>query len=75
MEFPKKKNYESFENWKCKISRKFWTYCLFNLLLFVRNKKSENRSEEAAIKIVVSREKIKKSENPWKTTLKESNYL
>ena len=41
------------------------TAYLINTLLFVRNKKtSENRSAEAAIKIVVSREKNKKSENP-----------
>ena len=62
MEFPKKKNYGSSENWKFKNDRNFQlTAYSINTLLFVRNKqKSENRSAEAAIKIGVPREKIKK---------------
>ena len=63
-------------NGNLKYDRNFQlTVYLINTLLFVRNKQtSENRSAEAAIKIGVSREKLKSRENPWKTTLKESSY-
>ena len=60
-------------NGNLKYDRNFQlTVHLINTLLFVRNKEtSENRSAEAAIKIGVSREKLKSRENP---TLKESSY-
>ena len=68
MEFPKKKNCESFDESfekNLKYDRNFQlTAYLINTLLFVRNKQtSENRSAEAAIKIGVPREKIKKYKN------------
>ena len=62
MEFPKKKNYGSSESSKLKNDRNFQlTAHLINTLLFVRNKQtSENRSAEAAIKIGVPMDRIKK---------------
>ena len=62
MEFPKKKNMEVTRIENLKYDRNFQlTAYLINTLLFVRNKQtSENRSAEAAIKIGVPREKIKK---------------
>ena len=62
MEFPKKKIMEVSRIENLKYDRNFQlTAYLINTLPFVRNKQiSENRSAEAAIKIVVPREKIKK---------------
>ena len=62
MEFPKKKIMEVSRIENLKYDRNFQlTAYLINTLLFVCNKQtSENRSSEAAIKIGVPREKIKK---------------
>ena len=62
MEFPKKKIMEVSRIENLKYDRNFQlTAYLINTLLFVCNKQtSENRSLEAAIKIGVPREKIKK---------------
>ena len=62
MEFPKKKNMEVTRIENLKYERNFQlTAYLINTLLFVCNKQTgESRSAEAAIKIGVSKEKIKK---------------
>ena len=62
MEFPKKNITEVPRMEHLKYDRNLQlTAYLINTLLFVRNKQtSENRSAEAAIKIGVPREKIKK---------------
>ena len=62
IEIQKKKIMEVSRIENVKYNRNFqFTAYLINTLLFVRNKQtSENRSAEAAIKIGVPREKIKK---------------